>query len=90
MDQLLMFRQNIHLLIGILMFVAVVCFLCFATWTAIKIWIFRMRVAKASREELARKTDSEGRRLPPSSPGICQQCGIAQNDVYHLSHGRRL
>ncbi len=88
--QLSMFRQNIQLLIGILMFVVLAIILFIGIWTAIKVWVFRARVAKANGEELASKIDLDGSRLPLSSPGICQQCGMAQDAVYHLPHGRRL
>ncbi len=90
MGQLTMFGQNMHLLIGILVFLAVALVLAIAIWTAVRIWIFRARTAKAHREELASKSNLDGSRLPPSSPGICQQCGAVQDAVYHLPHGGRL
>jgi hypothetical protein len=88
MEQLQMFAQNIRLLIGILVALALGLILLIASWTGIKIWLFRKRQALAEEEERRQKIGRDGRPLPPRAAGICQQCQKA-GEVFHLPDGRR-
>ena len=88
--QLEMFGQNIWLLIGILFFVLFGAVLLIAAWTGVKVWLFRRDQARGKIEAEQSKSDADGGPLPPSSPGICQQCGKVRDKVYHLPSGDRL
>jgi hypothetical protein len=89
MDQLEMFGQNIQLLIGILLALALGAILTISFWTGIKIWLFRKQQETAELEERQSKFDREGRALPPRGAGLCEKCQKA-GVVFHLPDGRRL
>jgi len=89
MTQLEMFALNMRLLIGILVFLALVFGLLFAAWTALKMWKFHVQRRRAEAEVRARKYRPDGRPYPPVAAGICEQCGGTFAEVFHLPNGTR-
>lgn len=89
MSQLEMFALNMRLLVGILVFLGLVFVLLFASWTGLKMWTFHVRRRRAEDEARARKYRPDGRPYPPVAAGICEKCGGAFDEVFHLPNGTR-
>jgi hypothetical protein len=84
------FRDNIHLLIGLLFFLAVGAVALIVTWTGIKLYIWHVR-ERRERERLHREQfRPDGLPYPPASRGLCDRCGRSVEKVYYLSSGERL
>ncbi len=90
LGQLEMFAQNIRLLIGILLVLAVGGALVLALWTGVKIWLFRRRQQEAALKANLARFGPDGRALPPRGSGVCDACQAAPLWVYHLPDGRRM
>lgn len=88
--QLVMFAQNICLLIFLLIIAVVAIFVFIAAWTGANIFAWRSSQKKAQLDELRGKTDRFGNPLPPAGRGICEACQCVADDVLHLPDGRRL
>jgi hypothetical protein len=87
--QLEMFGLNIMLLIGLLTAGVIGLVVFFALWTGIKILLFRRRQRQGELDHELAKRDPMGRLLPPTTPGVCHQCGKAYRKVHHLPSGKR-
>jgi hypothetical protein len=90
MDQLQMFRLNIHLLLGILACLGIGLVLVLAFWTGIRAWLFHKRQEASDGEFRRTKLDAEGRPLPPVGRGICQACGRVSDRVFFLETGAKV
>ncbi|MCK4343322.1 MAG: hypothetical protein KAY37_16530 [Phycisphaerae bacterium] len=84
------FGQNIYLLIGLLVFLAIVIFVIIVAWTGINIGVWRAQKKNAEQQDLRRKFLPDGRPLPPTGRGVCTACCRACEKVYHLPTGERL
>ena len=90
MDRLEMFRQNTHLLIGILACLGVGSVLIFCFWTVLRTWLFAKDQRESETRFRKRKLDSSGKKLPPAAKGICGVCGKVSDTVYYFESGERL
>ena len=87
--RLVMFAQNICLLVFLLLIAIVAVFLLVATWTGANIFAWKSSQRKAELEAIRASTDRFGNPLPPASRGICETCMRVAEDILHLSNGRR-
>lgn len=103
--QLTMFGQNIFLLIGIAMLLAIIVIVLFVTVMSWRVWRFQRQQSEVDRafEKLTSKPPSAAPggkhgpadrppdpNLPPMAQGICNECGRVYAKVYHLPDGGRL
>lgn len=103
--QLTMFGQNIFLLIGIAMLLAIIAIVLFIAVMGWRVWRFQRQQSAVDRafEKLTGKSPSAttgGKpdaadpppdpNLPPMAQGICNECGRVYAKVYHLPDGERL
>ncbi len=89
MSQLRMFGQNIWLLVGILTAALLLFFLLTVGLTGLKVWLFRRGQEQGERESRLERSFPDGSPKPPVGPGLCDQCGHAFPDVFHLPSGTR-
>ena len=87
--RLVMFAQNICLLIFLLLGAALLLTLVFSSWIGARIAFWRHSQKQAEIERRRERYDSRGRRLPPTGRGLCDGCGRAAEVVYHLADGSR-
>lgn len=85
-----MFAQNIYLLIGILLFLALVFVAFVLGWSGIRMALFGWRQRKARRDQHAARFHDDGTPIPPRGEGLCGRCGRAGFDIYHLPANQRL
>ena len=90
MGNLQMFAFNLRLLIGLLVFGLIGLVLLVVFWTGVKVLLFRWSRRKAGKQLREKKYGADGRPIPPTSPGICEQCGQVFPEVFHLPGGPRL
>jgi hypothetical protein len=83
------FMLNMMFLIGLLMAIGIALILLIASWTGIKMWIFRIRQQRGRLEAYDRTHFPDGRPRPPRGEGICQRCQGAFGDVYFLPSGEK-
>ncbi|QDV89574.1 hypothetical protein RAS2_06440 [Phycisphaerae bacterium RAS2] len=99
--QLTMFGQNIFLLIGIAMLLAIIAIVLFAAVMGWRVWRFQRQQHDVDREfekftgkPPSAKPDAADLppdpNLPPMAQGICNECGRVFPKVYHLPDGERL
>lgn len=89
-NQLVMFGQNIYLLIAVIFLLALFGVIVFAGWTALRAALFTWRQRREEEAVRAAKLDRDGRPLPPVAEGLCDRCQRAFNRVYHVPGGQRL
>ncbi len=83
------FFVNLMLLVALLI-VAVVGFIVLvASWTGLKIGIWRLRQKRAERREQQRKQRPEDKASLPVGRGLCDRCGTPSREVFHLPSGER-
>jgi hypothetical protein len=90
MDQLQMWRLNIQLGIGLLVFLVIFVLLAIAVWTGLRVWLARTEKKREEAAEHQRKYRPDGTPFPPATEGFCDQCGGAFPKVYHVHDGPRL
>lgn len=88
--RLIMFAQNICLLIFLLLIAIVGFALLIATWTGANLFVWRSAQKKAELQAQRAKNDPLGNPLPPATRGICESCQRFSENVLHLPEGRRL
>lgn len=103
--QLTMFGQNIFLLIGIAMLLAIIVIVLFVAVMGWRVWRFQRQQSEVDREfeKMTGKPPSAAPggkhgpadqppdpNLPPMAQGICNECGRVYAKVYHLPDGGRL
>lgn len=84
------FDQNMVLLLGLLLFLAVGVIGSMAAWMLVKFLIQQRDRRRDEAQRLRDKFGRHGELLPPAAPGLCDQCGRPFDKVYHLPSGRRL
>jgi hypothetical protein len=84
------FRANIHLLMGLLFFLAVGVVFLIVTWTGIKLYIRHVRERREQERWHREHFRPDGLPYPPASRGLCDRCGGSFEKVYYLSSGERL
>jgi len=89
MAQSNMFGENMWLLVGILSAGLLLLFLLTVGLTGLKIWLFRRRQQRGEREFRFERSFPDGSDKPPAGPGLCDQCGGAFPEVFHLPSGTR-
>ncbi|HEY3246186.1 MAG TPA: hypothetical protein VGM03_22820 [Phycisphaerae bacterium] len=82
-------KQNLFLLIGLLVLATIGLILIVAVWTGIKAWRFHKRQRNGWEEYRRERLDAQGRPLPPSAAGVCDRCGCVGERVYFLPSGER-
>jgi hypothetical protein len=87
--RLVMFAQNICLLIFLLTIAVVGLVLLIATWTGTRIALWKREQAQAEAQLRRKRLDADGNALPPAGRGICESCQRASDAVLHLSDGTR-
>jgi hypothetical protein len=88
-QSLQLFGQNIAFLIGILCCCGGTVVMILASWTGLKIVIWKQRQAAHDRASRRAVYDLDGERLPPLVRGACVGCGHVFNQVAELPDGRR-
>ncbi len=88
--RLKMFKQNILVLIGILIVGAVLLVVLFAAWVALRAWLWNRTKAASDRERYREKYAPDGQPYPPAAAGVCDRCGRTFGKVYYLPDGQRL
>lgn len=89
-SRLIMFAQNICLLIFLLLGAAVLLIFLLSSWTGARVFFWQMNRKQAEIERRRERFSASGRELPPTSRGICESCSRVAEVVYHLRDGRRL
>ena len=84
------FAQNMMLLLGLLMFLAVGVIGAVAAWLLVKLLILRRNRRRDEAQRRCEKLGHDGELLPPVAPGLCDRCGRPFERVYHLPSGQRL
>lgn len=87
--RLVMFAQNICLLIFLLTIAIVGLVLLIATWTGTKIVLWKRAQAQAEADVRRKRVDADGNPLPASGRGICESCQNVSDAVLHLPDGTR-
>lgn len=85
-----LFGLNLYFLIGLLILLSLAIPLLILAIAMIRERIHRAKVDRAERQRRADGLGPDGRPLPPTAPGLCDDCSIVYVDVYHLPDGRRL
>jgi hypothetical protein len=81
---------NIWVVIGSVILLALIAAAIIGIWTGLKILVFHTRRKLAEEEQRRRKFQPDGRPYPPAAPGICSDCQLVSDSVFHLPDGRRL
>lgn len=87
--RLVMFAQNICLLIFLLTIAVVGVVFLFAAWTGSRALAWKRQRARSEAEYRQSRFDSNGARLPDAGRGICEVCETASDEVLHLADGSR-
>lgn len=83
--------QNMYLLLGCWIVLAVLVVLAVVIWTVAKIVLWYQERKRIEQEQARRAVDQRtGRPYPPASRGFCDRCRRACEKVYYLPSGRRL
>ena len=85
-----LFSLNLYYLIGVLVLLSLAVPLLILAIAMIRARIHRAKVDCAERQRRADLLGPDGRPLPPTAPGLCDDCSVVYIDVYHLPAGRRL
>ena len=88
MDRQAMFVQNIFLLIGILMALAILVIVFVVGWTGIRVWLFTRWQRQSSKKGSSNEGQSEG--LLFRERGMCEGCGLYLDKIIKLADGGRL
>ena len=87
--QLVMFAQNICLLIFLLTIAVVGLVLLIAAWTGTRIAIWKREQVRAEGECRRQRRGADGSRLPDKGRGICEACQTVSDEVLYLDDGTR-
>jgi hypothetical protein len=87
--RLIMFAQNVCLLIFLLTIAVVGLVLLVATWTGTKVLVWKRDQARSETEYRRNRYDEHGMRLPDAGRGVCDGCQSISNEVLYLSDGTR-
>jgi len=90
MTQLDSFALDMRFLLGLIIFLVILFIVVIAAWTGVKVWLFRSRQKREQQRVYARTHLPDGRPIPPTGEGVCEQCQGVFDKVYHLPSGRRL
>ena len=85
-----MFGLNLYYLIGILIVLALAVPLLILATAMLRARAHRAKVDRAERDHQASLFGPDGQAVPPTAPGLCDDCSVVYDDVYHLPDGRRL
>ena len=85
MDRQTMFAQNIFLLIGILLALAILSIVVIVSWTGIRVWLF----TRGQKKDGA-APEGQGEGLLFRERGMCEGCGLYLDKIIKLSDGGRL
>lgn len=88
--RLIMFAQNICLLIFLLLFAVAGLAFLIATWTGANIFFWKSAQKQAAIQARNAKYDAVGNPLPPTSRGICESCQRVSENVLHFPGGARI
>lgn len=88
--RLIMFTQNICLLIFLLLGVAILGIFILSSWTGARVFLWQRSRRQAEEQRQRSQYSTTGRPLPPTGRGICERCSRVAEVVYHLADGRRL
>lgn len=88
--RLVMFAQNICLLIFLLLGLAILLIFIFSSWTGARVMLWQASRREAEEARRRGRFSADGRALPPTGRGICEGCLRVAEVVYHLPDGRRL
>ena len=87
--RLIMFAQNICLLIFLVAIAVAGLVLLIAAWTGTKIAVWKREQARADADYRRKRYDADGARLPDAGRGICEACQAVSDDVLYLDDGTR-
>jgi hypothetical protein len=83
------FYINLMLLVVLLVVAAVGFIVLVASWTGLKIGIWRLRQKRAERQEQRRKQPPGDKATLPVGRGVCERCGTPSREVFRLPSGER-
>jgi len=84
-----MFFVNLMILVALVILAVVGFIVLVASWTGLKIGIWRLRQKRAERQEQQRKQRPEDKASLPVGRGLCNRCGTPSRKVFHLPSGER-
>jgi hypothetical protein len=87
--RLVMFAQNICLLIFLLTIAVAGLVLLIAAWTGTRIAFWKRDQARAEADYRRNRVNADGVRLPDAGRGICDACQRVSDEVLYLDDGTR-
>ncbi len=84
------FGQNLFLIIGGLMLLAVLLFLGFVAWTGLNMLIYYAGKRRAEREHVRQTRRADGELYPPMIEGICEVCKRGGHKIYFPETGKAM
>ena len=82
--------MNLYLLIGGLLALGFLCVLLVASYTLLKVWIWRIQQRRAAAEVARCTRRPDGTLNPPAVAGVCEACGRADRKVVCPPSGKLL
>jgi len=82
--------MNIAILVGFLIVLVVFLVVGIISLACLRSLIWRIRLKLIRRRSYRFTHTTNGRPLPPTSPGLCDQCQSYSDHVYFLPSGTRL
>lgn len=77
-----MFGQNLFLIIGGVLLLALLLFLGFVAWTGLNMLVFYAGKRRAEREHVRQTRRADGELYPPMIEGICEVCKRGGHKIY--------
>ena len=84
------FGQNLFLIIGGVLLLAVLLFLGFFAWTGLNMLIFYVGKQRAEREHVRQTRRADGEFYPPMIEGICEVCKRGGHKIYFPEAGKAM
>ena len=84
------FGQNLALIIGGILLLALVLFVLFAAWTGLNMLLFYRGKRRAEREHVRQTRRADGELYPPMIEGICEVCKRGGHKIYFPEAGKAM
>ena len=84
------FGQNLILIIGGVLLLAVLLFLGFVAWTGLTMLLFYAGKRRAEREHVRQTRRADGELYPPMIEGICEVCKRGVHKIYFPETGKAM
>ena len=84
------FGQNLFLILGAVLLLALLLFLGFFAWTGLNMLIFYVGKQRAEREHVRQTRRPDGELYPPMIEGICEVCKRGGHKIYFPEAGKAM